>query len=79
MPPPGKKPLRQTGDKYIMIPIFVDDFKHMNDTAESLEIAREVQKDPANAKKIIARIKEQRRVLMVEHNPETLKKLGMKK
>ena len=52
-----------------MIPVYVDDFKNMNEMAESILIAREVQKDPANAEAIIKNIKEQRRQLMIEHNP----------
>ena len=72
MPPPGKKPLRKADVKYIMVPIYVDDFKHISDTAESLMIAREVQKDPGNAKQIIARIKEERKRILVEQNPDII-------
>ena len=70
MPPPGKKLIKkESKGSYIMIPVYVDDFKNMNEMAESILIAREVQKDPANAEAIIKNIKEQRRQLMIEHNP----------
>jgi len=50
----------------------------MNDMAESILIAREVQKDPANAEAIIKNIKEQRRQLMIEHNPTLIQETRKK-
>ena len=74
MPPPGKKVLmKKSSMDYIMLPVFTEDFKHLNEVAESLIIAREVQKDPSNATNIIKKIKEERRLLMVRHNPDKVK------
>merc|ERR1711988_1265173 len=70
MPPPGKKVLKKESKKYIMIPVYLDDFKSMNDIAESAIIAREVQKNPSDAESIIKNIKEERRNLMISHNPQ---------
>jgi len=79
MPPPGKKLIKkESKGSYIMIPVYVDDFKNMNDMAESILIAREVQKDPANAEAIIKNIKEQRRQLMIEHNPTLIQETRKK-
>ena len=73
MAPPGKKIIKKDSSKYIMIPVYVEDFASMNNIAESAIIAREVQKNPSNAESIIENIKEERRGLMRAHNPQHVK------
>ena len=58
--------------RYIMVPVFVEDFKSLNNIAESSLIAREVTANPSQAETIITRIKEERVSLMREHNPQYL-------
>ena len=80
MPPPGKKAMKKTDKaRYIMVPVFVDDFKSFNNIAESSLIAREVTENPSQAESIIRRIKEERVSLMREHNAQYLKDNNTKK
>ena len=73
MPPPGKKAMKKADKaRYIMVPVFMEDFKSFNNIAESSLIAREVTANPSQADTIIKRIKEERVSLMREHNPQYL-------
>jgi len=73
MPPPGKKAMKKTDKaRYIMVPVFVEDFKSLNNIAESSLIAREVTANPSQAETIIRRIRDERVSLMREHNPQYL-------
>jgi len=75
MPPPGKKVMKKSDKaRYIMVPVFVEDFKSFNNIAESTMIAREVTANPSQAETIIERIREERRSLMRDHNPQYLPK-----
>ena len=65
--------------RYIMVPVYVDDFKSFNNIAESSLIAKEVTANPSQAEAIIRRIKEERVSLMREHNPQYLKDTNPKK
>ena len=79
MPPPGKRIVKkETKGKYIMIPVYVDDFKNLNEMAESVAISREVQRNPAQADTIIKNIKEERKSLMIEHNPQHMASMNKK-
>ena len=55
--------------KYKMIPVHKDDFGKFNELTESLEISRAVQKNPGEAKSLIDKIKEDRKRLLIDHNP----------
>ena len=80
MPPPGKKAMKKNDKaRYIMVPVYVDDFKSFNNIAESSLIAREVTANPSQAETIIRRIKEERVSLMREHNPQYLKDTNSKR
>ena len=73
MPPPGKKAMKKADKaRYIMVPVFVEDFKSLNNIAESSLIAREVTANPSQAETIIKRIRDERVSLMREHNPQYL-------
>ena len=61
-----------------MIPVYVDDFKNLNEMAESVAISREVQRNPAQADTIIKNIKEERKSLMIEHNPQHMASMNKK-
>jgi len=77
MPPPGKKIMEK--DPIIMVPVHADDFKKLNEFAESAWIMREVTANPANAESIRGTIKETRRKLLHQHNTKLLEKLEKKK
>ena len=72
MPPPGKKAMKKA--RYIMVPVYVDDFKSINNLAESSLIAKEVTANPSQAEAIIRKIREERVALMREHNSQYLDK-----
>ena len=72
MPPPGKKAMKKA--QYIMVPVYVDDFKSINNLAESSLIAKEVTANPSQAEAIIRRIQEEQVALMREHNSQYLEK-----
>ena len=93
MPPPGKKVLEK--EPIIMVPVHADDFKKLNEFAESAWVMREVTADPRNADRIKENIKETRRKLLsqvnnilltfflltsnFQHNDKLLKTLDKKK
>jgi len=77
MPPPGKKVLEK--EPIIMVPVHADDFKKLNEFAESAWVMREVTADPRNADRIKENIKETRRKLLSQHNDKLLKTLDKKK
>ena len=62
MPPPGKRLLEK--DPVIMVPVHVDDFKKLNEFAESAWVQREVTKTPGQAEKLMNNIKDTRRRLL---------------
>ena len=62
MPPPGKRLLEK--DPVIMVPVHVDDFKKLNEFAESAWVQREVTKSPGQAEKLMNNIKDTRRRLL---------------
>ena len=82
-------------DPIIMVPVHADDFKKLNEFAESAWIMREVTANPANAESIRGTIKETRRKLLhqvqrkslnlfigiffLKHNTKLLEKLEKKK
>lgn len=77
MPPPGKKPLEK--ETIIMVPVHADDFKKLNEFAESAWVMREITADPKNADRIKENIKEKRRKLLSQHNDKLLKTLDKNK
>merc|ERR1712013_133715 len=66
MPPPGKKVLEK--EPIIMVPVHADDFKKLNEFAESAWVMREITADPRNADRIKENIKETRRKLLSQVN-----------
>jgi len=73
MPPPGKRLLEK--DPVIMVPVHVDDFKKLNEFAESAWVQREVTKTPGQAEKLMNNIKDTRRRLLNQHNRDLLKRI----
>ena len=66
-PPSGKKRKHDAGlDDMILVPVARANFENVNQIAEALMIA----KDPSKAQEI----KETRRRLLMEHNPNTFKR-----
>ena len=70
-PPPGKKKMDKVDQEpVIMVPVHAEDFKKMNEIAESLWVCR----DMANQ----ATIKERRRRMLADHNKDILMKKSIK-
>jgi len=65
-PPPGKK-RRMEKEQIIMVPVHADDFKKLNEFAESAWVMRDKDNE--------AGIKETRRRLLQKHNQELIKKM----
>lgn len=69
-PPPGKK-RKMEKDQIIMVPVHADDFKKLNEFAESSWVMRDRENE--------AGIKETRRRLLQKHNHELIQKMGPQK